>query len=69
MSCFRIMDCIPGYYHKKWNAIHYLDVFEIGGRKKGFDQVKQSKNAFLACDEIELGVGAKIPLWMFGFLY
>jgi hypothetical protein len=25
--------------------------------------------SFLACDDIEIGFGAKIPLWLFGFLY
>lgn len=43
--------------------------FEIGGRKKGFQQLKDGKNCFLACDDIEMGFGAKIPLWLFGFLY
>ena len=44
-------------------------LFEIGGRKKGFQQIEHAKNAYLACDEIEKGIGAKIPLWLFGFLY
>lgn len=44
-------------------------LFEIGGRKKGFQQLKDLKNAFLACDDIETGIGNKIPLWLFGFLY
>lgn len=43
--------------------------FEVGGRKKSFNQVKSEKSAFLACDNIEKGIGAKIPLWLFGFLY
>lgn len=44
-------------------------LFEVGGRKKGFEQLHTQKNAYLACDEIERGIGAKIPLWLFGFLY
>ncbi len=44
-------------------------LFEIGRRKKGFQQLKDLKNAFLACDDIETGIGNKIPLWLFGFLY
>jgi len=44
-------------------------LFEIGGRKKSFEQIKGEKNAFLACDDMESGIGAKIPLWLFGFLY
>ena len=44
-------------------------LFEIGGKKKGFQQIKQIKNAYLACDDMENGIGTKIPLWLFGFLY
>lgn len=44
-------------------------VFEIGGRKKDFSQIKNEKNAYLVCDEIEMGAGRKIPLWLLGFLY
>ena len=43
--------------------------FEIGGAKKGFDQIKDMPNSFIAADDIEVGVGNKIPLWLFGFLY
>ncbi|WP_045220827.1 ATP-binding protein [Desulfonatronum thioautotrophicum] len=44
-------------------------VFEIGGRKKTFEQIKDAKQAFLALDEMEHGFGSRIPLWLFGFLY
>lgn len=44
-------------------------LFEVGGRKKSFDQVAGQNNSFLACDNMESGFGAKIPLWLFGFLY
>lgn len=44
-------------------------VFEIGGKNKGFDQIKAVDNAFLAVDDIEQGFARKIPLWLFGFLY
>jgi len=43
--------------------------FEIGGKNKDFTQIKDVKNSFLAIDDIAIGVGNKIPLWMFGFLY
>ena len=43
--------------------------FEIGGRNKGFKQIKDVENAFLALDNMETGIGNKIPLWLFGFLY
>jgi predicted AAA+ superfamily ATPase len=44
-------------------------LFEVGGKKKNFHQVKGEQNGYLACDEIERGAGAKLPLWLFGFLY
>lgn len=44
-------------------------LFEIGGKKKTFEQVKAEKNAYLACDDMEIGASKKIPLWLFGFLY
>jgi predicted AAA+ superfamily ATPase len=43
--------------------------FEIGGAKKGFNQIKDLPNSFLAIDDTEVGIGNKIPLWLFGFLY
>ncbi|MFW2601828.1 ATP-binding protein [Aliarcobacter butzleri] len=43
--------------------------FEIGGKNKDFKQIKDVENSFLAIDDIEIGYKAKIPLWIFGFLY
>ena len=44
-------------------------IFEIGGKNKSFEQIKDIKNSFIAADDIEVGFGNKIPLWLFGFLY
>jgi len=44
-------------------------LFEVGGRKKSFDQIKDIPDSYIAADETEVGRGNKIPLWMFGFLY
>ncbi|HSI74261.1 MAG TPA: AAA family ATPase [Lunatimonas sp.] len=43
--------------------------FEIGGKSKDDRQVKNIKNSFLVIDDIEIGFGNRIPLWLFGFLY
>ena len=43
--------------------------FEIGGKNKSFKQIKDIDNSFLAVGDIETGIGNKIPLWLFGFLY
>ncbi len=42
---------------------------EVGGKNKGFEQIKDLPNSFVAADGIEIGHGNKIPLWLFGFLY
>jgi len=44
-------------------------LFEIGGKNKSFKQIKDIPNSFVVADDIEIGFGAKIPLWLFGFLY
>ncbi len=44
-------------------------IFEIGGKNKGFKQIKDLPNSFIVLDDIEIGFGNKIPLWLFGFLY
>jgi hypothetical protein len=59
--------------------LHYLDrgdflvdekyVFEVGGKNKGFDQIKNIPDSYIAADDIEIGIGNKVPLWLFGFLY
>ncbi len=61
------------------HAIHYVErgdflvdehrVFEIGAKKKGFSQIEGIKEGYIAADDIEVGYGKKIPLWLFGFLY
>jgi len=58
-------------------------IFEIGGKNKGFEhagakrrnlaakrgQIKDLPNSYIVADDIEIGYRAKIPLWLFGFLY
>jgi uncharacterized protein len=43
--------------------------FEIGGANKGFQQIKDLENSYVAKDGIETGFGNNIPLWIFGMLY
>ena len=44
-------------------------LFEVGGSGKGFSQIKDVPDSYVAADDIEVGIGNKIPLWLFGFLY
>jgi len=63
----------------KKHLINYIDkgdfivdekyTFEIGGKNKSFNQIKDLPNSFIVADDIEVGFGNKIPLWLFGFLY
>lgn len=44
-------------------------LFEVGGKNKTFDQIKDLPDSYLAVDGIEIGSHNRIPLWMFGLLY
>ncbi len=43
--------------------------FEVGGKNKSANQIKNMENAFLVSDDISIGTKKRIPLWLFGFLY
>ena len=43
--------------------------FEVGGKRKGFAQIKDIEDSYVVSDDMEIGHGNKIPLWLFGFLY
>lgn len=43
--------------------------FEVGGKKKGFAQIKDIPNSYIVSDDLEIGIRNKIPLWLFGCLY
>ena len=49
--------------------INHHDLFEVGGKGKTFAQIKDLPDSYLAVDDIEIGSGHRIPLWMFGLLY
>ena len=43
--------------------------FEVGGKNKNFNQIKDIEYSFVVADDIEVGFANKVPLWLFGFLY
>ncbi len=43
--------------------------FEIGGRSKDFSQIAGLKDSYVFADDWDMPDGAKLPLWMLGFLY
>lgn len=57
------------HYHDRGDFIvNDEHVFEIGGAGKTAKQLKVAPG-YVVADDIELGQGNKIPLWLFGFLY
>ena len=43
--------------------------FEIGGRSKDFSQIPDVPKSYVFADDWDMPNGAKLPLWMLGFLY
>ena len=43
--------------------------FEIGGRSKGFKQIEGLADSYVLSDDLEIGFGNKIPLWLIGMMY
>ena len=44
-------------------------LFEVGGPGKTFGQIADVPESYLVVDDLEIGRGNRIPLWMFGLLY
>jgi len=62
------------YHHLEYSNIGDFKVddkyiFEIGGKNKSFKQIKDVSDSYVVADDVEIGFGNKIPLWIFGFLY
>ena len=49
--------------------IDHQYLFEVGGKNKSFEQIKDLPDSFLAVDDIEIGSRNRIPLWVFGLMY
>jgi len=43
--------------------------FEVGGKNKGQNQIRNTKGGFIVKDNIEYGSANIIPLWHFGLTY
>jgi predicted AAA+ superfamily ATPase len=65
------------YFVSCFDEIYYSDVgdfvvedivFEVGGKNKGFEQIKAIKDAYLALDIDFSTHPHKIPLWIFGLM-
>lgn len=70
------------FFHNQLSAAHKISIpkqgdflvdntylFEVGGKNKTFEQIKDETLGYLAVDDTEMGHEHRIPLWMFGLLY
>jgi len=62
---------LPVFYSKEYGDFECKRIyFEIGGKNKTRKQLKKMvENAFIVKDDILIGGGNTIPLYLFGFLY
>lgn len=61
--------CSMYYIDKGDFLINEKFTFEIGGKNKSFEQIKDIERSYIVADGIEVGFKNKLPLWLFGFLY
>ncbi|RLA70010.1 MAG: hypothetical protein DRG09_04380 [Epsilonproteobacteria bacterium] len=64
------MNCFKDVYYSDIGDFRVENtLFEVGGKNKKFNQIKDLKNSYLALDIDSSTNRRKIPLWLFGFLY
>ncbi len=63
------MQKIPIFYSTKGDFSINDMIVEVGGKGKTGKQVRGEKNAYILADDILVGYGSTIPLYLFGFLY
>ena len=66
----QFMDLYPIHLSKQADfLVEGRYTFEVGGRSKTHQQIRGLSDAYIAKDDIEIGYGNVIPLWLFGFMY
>lgn len=57
-------------FYGEWGDFVVDDVtLEVGGKNKSSSQIRGVKNAYVLADDIVVGLGNKIPLYLMGFVY
>jgi hypothetical protein len=41
----------------------------VGGKNKNYTQIANVPDSYVIADGIDVGIGNKIPLWLFGMMY
>ncbi len=57
------------YPPKGYFMVDGSHTFEIGGKNKNRQQIKEFDSGFIVKDDLEFPAGDALPLWLFGFLY
>ncbi|MCC6280449.1 MAG: AAA family ATPase [Saprospiraceae bacterium] len=70
------------FFHSQVSALHQVNypasgdflidqkyTVEVGGKGKKLRQIAETPDSYLALDDMPIGFGRQIPLWLFGFLY
>lgn len=60
---------IPIFYSRKGDFMINDVIVEVGGKEKTGKQIVGEKNAYIIADDVLVGSGSTIPLYLFGFLY
>ena len=67
-ECFFVSNFKKIFYAKNGDFIYDNIIFEVGGKKKKFSQIKEKENSYLVVDTDITVNKNKIPLWLFGLL-
>lgn len=58
------------HYHDKGDfVVDEQWVFEIGGASKTLKQLEGQVHGYVLVDDVVLGKGRRIPLWLLGMMY
>ena len=72
-ECFAVNQLSYGHnveYHDKGDfKVDGKWIFEVGGRRKSFEQIADLPDSFILADDIEYPRGNKLPLWIIGMTY
>jgi hypothetical protein len=73
VTVLSIPNCLLKKEQRFWwfwiKVLPATDSFLIGGKDKNFKQIAHLSVSYIFANDIESPVGAKLPLWMLGFLY
>ncbi len=78
----QIINAYAGYADNRFSANELIAIpkngdflikgrwtFEVGGKNKKEKQISGIPDSYILADEITIGFGKRIPLWLMGFLY